>query len=411
MATIRPFKGYRPKPEYAEKIAALPYDVMISKEAREMVKDNPLSFLHVDRGEIDLPETVGIYSSEVYENAAKNLNKLLKENYLQDNTPSYYVYELTMCAHKQTGIVACTAIDEFLDGTIKKHELTRETKELDRTKHVDVCNAHTGPIFMAYRAEKIIDEIVDDIKTGEPVYDFVADDNIAHKVWVVSDKDIISRLSKAFESVDSLYIADGHHRNMAAVNVCLERRGEGEYDKNAEFNYCMSVLFPDNQLKILDYNRVVTDLNGFTEEEFLSKVREIFDIVACGYSYKPDAKHCFGMYLNYTWYKLTFKENLLKTKEIVQGLDSSILQNYILTPVLGISDPRKDKRIDFIGGNRGIKELERRVNSREMRVAFALYPTSLEDLMTVADEEKLMPPKSTWFEPKLRSGIFVHKLD
>ncbi|MGN1317649.1 MAG: DUF1015 domain-containing protein, partial [Lachnospirales bacterium] len=328
MATIRPFKGFRPKPELCEKIAALPYDVMTSKEARVMVKDNPLSFLHVDRAEIDLPEDVGIYSKEVYERAASNLDNLLKESYVQDDKPVFYVYELTMGEHTQTGLVVCTSIDEYLDNTIKKHELTRESKEIDRINHIDYCNANTGPIFLAYRNEKSIDDIINEVKLNRPVYNFKSDDGIIHRVWVISNDDVINSLICKFKEVHSLYIADGHHRNASAVKVGLKRRGEGEYDKEAEFNYYLSVLFPANQLKILEYNRVITDLNGYDEAEFLSKIREVFDIVACGYSYKPEKKHIFGMYLNHTWYKLTFKENLLRTKEIVQGLDVSILQKY-----------------------------------------------------------------------------------
>lgn len=410
MATIRPFKGFRPKPELCSKIAALPYDVMTSKEARKMVKGNPLSFLHVDRAEIDLPEDIGIYSDQVYKKAAENLNKLIEESYVHDEKPVYYIYELTMGEHSQTGLVVCTAIDEYLDNTIKKHELTIETKELDRIKHVDACNANTGPIFLAYRAEESIDEAVNAVKQGDPVYDFVSEDGVKHRVWIITDEDNIDSLTELFKNVDSLYIADGHHRNVSAVKVGLKRRGEGEYDKNSEFNYYLSVLFPDDQLNIMEYNRVVTDLNGYTEEEFLLKIREVFDIISCGYSYKPDKKHTFGMYLNHTWYKLSFKENLLKTKEIVASLDVSILHRFVLTPILGIGDSRTDKRIDFVGGIRGIEELEKRVNKNEMRVAFTMYPTSIEELMAVADEEKIMPPKSTWFEPKLRSGIFIHKL-
>lgn len=410
MATIRPFKGYRPKKELCSKIAALPYDVMTSKEAREMAKDNPLSFLHVDRAEIDLPENTPIYSEAVYKKAAENLNKLLSESYVQDKKPVYYLYELIMGDHSQTGLVVCTSIDEYLDNTIKKHELTRESKEQDRINHVDYCDANTGPIFLTYRARTEIDEIISTIKKEEPVYDFVSDDGVGHIIWVVNEDDKIESLTNEFKEVHSLYIADGHHRNASAVKVGLKRRGDGDYDKDAEFNYYLSVLFPDNQLKIMDYNRVVTDLNGYNESEFLQRIRQVFDIVSCGYSYTPEKPHTFGMYLNHTWYRLSFKENLLKTKEIVAGLDVSILQKFVLTPILGIVDPRTDKRIDFVGGIRGLDELERRVNSGEMRVAFSMYPTSMEELMDVADEEKIMPPKSTWFEPKLRSGIFIHKL-
>lgn len=411
MATIRPFCGYRPKPELCEKIAALPYDVMTSAEAREMVKDNPLSFLHIDRAEIDLPEDTNIYSEEVYKKAAENLDRFLKEHYVHDEKPVFYVYELTMMGRSQTGLVVCTSIDEYLNGTIKKHELTRESKEIDRINHVDYCNANTGPIFLAYREQEAIDSIIASVKEAKPVYDFVSEDGIGHRVWVISDNEIINSLVADFRDVDSLYIADGHHRNASAVKVGLKRRGEGDYDRDAEFNYYLSVLFPANQLKILGYNRVVTDLNGYTTEEFLLKIREVFNIVSCGYSYEPDKPHTFGMYLNHTWYKLSLKDNILRTREIVANLDVSVLQKFVLTPLLGIVDPRTDKRIDFVGGIRGLGELEKRVNSDEMRVAFSMYPTSMEELMNVADEEKIMPPKSTWFEPKLRSGIFIHKLD
>lgn len=411
MAIIRPFKGFRPKPELCKDIAALPYDVMTSSEAREMVKGKPLSFLHVDRAEIDLPVDTDIYSEEVYKKAAENLNRLLKEDYIQDEKPVFYVYELTMNGVSQSGLVVCTSIDEYLNGTIKKHENTRESKEKDRINHVDYCNANTGPIFLAYREKDSVDEIIENVKKKSPVYNFVSEDGIRHRVWLVSDADTIEELVKNFEDVSELYIADGHHRNASAVKVGLKRRGEGEYDPDAEFNYYLSVLFPANQLNVMAYNRVVKDLNGYTESEFLVRIRQAFDIVACGYAYQPEQKHTFGMYLNYTWYRLKLKDNLLKTKEIVQNLDVSILQNFVLTPILGIDDPRTDKRIDFVGGIRGLGELEKRVNDNSMKVAFSMYPTSMEELMEVADEEKIMPPKSTWFEPKLRSGIFVHKLD
>lgn len=411
MATIKPFKGYRPKAELCKDIAALPYDVMTSQEARTMVKDKPLSFLHVDRAEVDLPEDIDIYSEQVYKKAAENLNNLLKTSYVQDEKPVYYIYELTMQEHIQTGLVVCTSIDEFIDGTIKKHEMTREDKEQDRIHHVDSCNANTGPIFMAYRHEDEIDDIINKEKNKDAVYDFVSDDGIRHRVWVIDTQEIIEKLTKLFSNIDSLYIADGHHRNASAVKVGLNRRGEGTYDPSAEYNYYLSVLFPDNQLNIMEYNRVVTDLNGFTEQEFLARLRNGFNIVGCGYAYKPDQKHVFGLYMNNTWYRLALKDNILKTKEIVSNLDVAILQKYVLTPILGIVDSRTDNRITFVGGIRGVEELEKMVNHRKGKIAFSLYPTSIEDLMEVADEEKIMPPKSTWFEPKLRSGIFVHKLD
>ena len=411
MATIRAFKGYRPKPELCSKIAALPYDVMTSKEAREMVKGNPLSFLHIDRAEIDLPEEVNVYSKEVYEKARDNLDKLISESYVHDEKPVLYIYELTMNSASQTGLVVCTSIDEYLDGTIKRHELTREDKEQDRINHVDYCNANTGPIFLTYRGKETIDDIIKAEQEKEPVYDFVSEDGVGHRVWVIDNDEILNSLTEEFKEIDNFYIADGHHRNASAVKVGLKRRGDGEYDKEAEFNYYLSVLFPAEQLNILDYNRVVRDLNGFSEEEFIARIKQAFDVVSCGYAYHPEEKHTFGMYINYNWYKLKFKEKLLRSKDVIDNLDVTILQRYILTPILGIVDPRTDNRIDFIGGIRGLTELEQRVNSNEMKVAFSMHSTSMEELMQIADENKIMPPKSTWFEPKLRSGIFIHKLD
>lgn len=411
MATIRPFKGYRPTPQLCSKVAALPYDVMSSKEAREMVKGNPYSFLHIDRAEIDLAENVNIYSDEVYAKAKSNLDKMIEDGvYIQDNEPCLYIYRLTMDGISQTGLVVCTSIDEYLNGTIKKHELTRESKERDRIRHVDACNANTGPIFLTYRGNSNINQIINNwIEANKPVYDFVSDDEIGHTVWVIDDKEIIAKLQNEFAGVPSLYIADGHHRNASAVKVGLKRRGDGEYDKDAEYNFYLSVLFPAEQLRIMDYNRVVKDLNGYSSTEFIEKISENFEVSKVQGEYKPTQPHTFGMYLDYEWYCLKAKQNIIP-EDCVEELDVSILQNNLLTPILGIGDPRVDSRIDFVGGIRGLKELEKRVNCGEMRVAFSMYPTSMTELMQVADENKIMPPKSTWFEPKLRSGIFVHKL-
>lgn len=412
MAVIRQFKAIRPTPEMAKKVAALPYDVVNSEEAAEMVIGNPYSFLHVDKAEIDLPAGTDIYSPEVYEKAKSNLEKMITDGVLvQDEKPMLYVYELTMDGRSQTGLVACTSIDEYMQGIIKKHELTREDKEQDRIRHVDICNANTGPIFLAYRTVDEISEIVDNVKKNAPVYDFTAEDGIIHRAWIIDDEETINRLVKLFKDVPNLYIADGHHRNASAAKVGLKRRNENpNYTGDEEFNYYLAVIFPSDQLKILDYNRVVKDLNGLSEEEFIKKLSEKFDIAETEGRAKPDKAYDFGMYMNGKWYMLTAKDEI-KSKDAVKGLDVSILQDNVLIPILGIGDIRTDKRIDFVGGIRGLGELEKRVDSGEMKVAFAMYPTSIEQLMTIADENKIMPPKSTWFEPKLRSGLFIHSLD
>lgn len=412
MAVIRQFKAIRPTPEMAEKVAALPYDVVNSEEAAEMVIGNPYSFLHVDKAEIDLPAGTDIYSPEVYEKAKSNLEKMITDGVLvQDEKPMLYVYELTMDGRSQTGLVACTSIDEYMQGIIKKHELTREDKEQDRIRHVDICNANTGPIFLAYRTVDEISEIVDNVKKNAPVYDFTAEDGITHRAWIIDDEETINRLVKLFKDVPNLYIADGHHRNASAAKVGLKRRNENpNYTGDEEFNYYLAVIFPSDQLKILDYNRVVKDLNGLSEEEFIKKLSEKFDIVETEGRAKPDKAYDFGMYMDGKWYMLTAKDEI-RSKDAVKGLDVSILQDNVLIPILGIGDIRTDKRIDFVGGIRGLGELEKRVDSGEMKVAFEMYPTSIEQLMTIADENKIMPPKSTWFEPKLRSGLFIHSLD
>ncbi len=410
MSVLRPFKGYRPTPELCPRVAALPYDVMSSQEAREMVKGDPYSFLHVDRAEIDLDPSVDIYSDEVYQKAADNLKKMISDGiYIHDETPCMYIYRLTMDGRSQTGLVACASIDEYIENKIKKHELTREDKEQDRIRHVDTCNANTGPIFLTYRARKDIDEIIAEETAKAPVYDFVSEDGVGHTVWVISDSAKIEQLSAAFLKVPALYIADGHHRNASAVKVGLKRRGSGEYDKNAEFNFYLAVAFPDEQLKILDYNRVVKDLNGLTKDEFIEKIKKDFD-VAPAESGKPSKALEFGMYLDGSWYRLTAKDGSFDSNDPVLSLDVSILQNNLLSPVLGIQDPRTDSRIAFVGGIRGLGELVKLVDSGKMSVAFAMYPTSVSQLMEIADAGKIMPPKSTWFEPKLRSGIFIHEL-
>ena len=412
MAVIRKFKAIRPTSEMAEAVAALPYDVVNSEEARAMTKDKPYSFLHVDKAEIDLPVDTDIYSPQVYAKAKENLDKLVSDGILvQDNKPMLYVYELTMDGISQTGLVACTSIDEYLNGIIKKHELTREDKEQDRIRHVDICNANTGPIFLAYRTVDEISAIIENVKKNAPVYDFTAEDGIKHRAWVIDNDETANKLIELFKAVPNLYIADGHHRNASAAKVGLKRRAEHpDYTGDEEFNYYLAVIFPSDQLKIMDYNRVVKDLNGMTSEEFMNKLAEKFDIHEAEGKAKPEKQYDFGMYLDKKWYMLTAKENL-RVNDAVAGLDVSILQDNVLIPILGIGDIRTDKRIDFVGGIRGLGELERRVDSGEMKVAFAMYPTSIDQLMTIADENKIMPPKSTWFEPKLRSGLFIHLLD
>lgn len=414
MATIRPFMAIRPAAAYAKDVAALPYDVMNSEEAREMVIGKPYSFLHIDKAEIDLPPDTDPYSDAVYAKAKENLERMISDGvFQQDLLPNLYIYRLTMDGRSQTGLVACTSVDEYLNGTIKKHELTRADKEADRIRHVDTLNANTGPIFLAYPQNDNIQAILDGWTASvAPAYDFVSEDGIGHTVWVMDSDTEIGMLVQYFREVESLYIADGHHRNASAVKVALKRREENPaYTGDEEFNYYLSVLFPAEELAIFDYNRVVKDLNGNTPEEFFAKISAAFDVepFAGSGAYRPEAAHQFGLYLAGKWYKLTAKAHILSDDPVL-GLDVSILQRELLEPVLGIGDPRTDKRIDFVGGIRGLGELERRVDSGEMTLAFSMFPTSMAELMRVADDGKTMPPKSTWFEPKLRSGLFIHDL-
>ena len=412
MAILRPFKAIRPVPQKADKVGALPYDVMSSDEAREMVKGNPYSFLHVDKAEIDLPEGTYIYDEKVYKKASENLKKLISDGILtQDSKPTLYIYRQIMNGRAQTGLVGCTAVDDYIDNIIKKHEFTRADKEADRIRHVDICNANTGPIFLTHRENKTVSEITENWKKNNaPVYDFVSSDGVSQTVWVIDDDSTVDALIREYANIPYLYIADGHHRCASAVKVGESRRAGGEYDRNAEFNFFLSVIFPCNELKIMDYNRVIADLNNLTSEEFISKIGEKFDVLKIGKEpFSPKERHTFGMYLDGEWYRLTAKGGFISEDDPVESLDVSILQNNLISPVLGISDPRTDKRIDFVGGIRGLSELEKRVNGG-MRVAFSMYPTSISELMNVADAGKVMPPKSTWFEPKLLSGLFIHSL-
>ncbi len=412
MALIKPFIGFRPHQEVAHKVAALPYDVYSRAEAKQEISREPLSFLRVDRPETSFEDSVDTYDSRVYVKAKELLIKMLRNGILiQEQTECYYVYELIMDGRSQTGLVACASIDDYLNNRIKKHENTREDKEIDRIKHVDSCNAQTGPIFLAYRAHQLINDIVDQAKRESALYSFKALDGVIHKVWSISNLEQILDIKKAFAEIDSIYIADGHHRAASAVKVGLKRRQENpEYTGEEEFNYFLSVLFPHDQLMIMPYNRVVKDWNGLSKGELLASIKDSFHVNKIGETpYAPNKKADFGMYLEGEWYVLSAKEELLEITDPVASLDVSLLQDYLLNPVLGIKDPRVDNRIDFVGGIRGLKELEKRVN-QDMKIAFSMYPTSIEELFQVSDAGKLMPPKSTWFEPKLRSGLFVHMI-
>ena len=413
MAIIRPFKAYRPIKEHVKDIAALPYDVMSSKEARGMVKNNKYSFLHVDRAEVNLDESVGEYDKVVYDTAKKVLENMIEEGlYIQEKAPAIYIYQQIMDGRGQKGIVCCTSVDDYINNIIKKHERTRLLKEIDRVNHVDICNANTGPIFLTYRNNDEISSIVEEWSKKVPVYDFISEDGNGHRVWIIDDNIVIEKLVKLFKSIKYLYIADGHHRSASAVKVALKRRKQlGKYTGNEEFNYFLSIIYPDTELKVFDYNRTVKDLNGLSEEEFFSKVEESF-YLSKSESNKPVSpknKHEFGMYMNKQWFILRAKDGSFDESNPIDSLDVSILQNNLLNPILGISDPTKSERIEFIGGIRGLKELENRADN-DMKVSFSMYATTIDDIMNVADNDKTMPPKSTWFEPKPRSGIFIHKL-
>lgn len=415
MAVVRPFRGVRPNPELAHKVAALPYDVMNREEAKKMAEGNPYSYLHVSRSEIDLDDSVNPYDKIVYEKANETLKRFKAEGIMiQDDKPVYYIYRQIMDGRPQTGIVACSSIDEYVNDTIKKHEFTRPVKEEDRINHFDYCNADTEPVFFAYRSKAEIQELIYNwIENHKPVYDFKSVDGIEHILWVIDDEEVIKGIEENFKTVDYLYIADGHHRTASAAKVGLKRREQyPNYKGDEEFNFLMTVIFPDEELLIMDYNRVVQDLNGLSSEEFLAKISEKFTVEEAQGTepYKPEARHTFGMFLDGKWYKLTAKSEIVDETDMVERLDVAILQKNLLQPLLGIENPRTDKRIDFVGGIRGLKELERRTQV-DMKVAFALYPPSMEELFAIADVGEVMPPKSTWFEPKLASGLFVHELE
>jgi uncharacterized protein (DUF1015 family) len=412
MADVRPFNAYRPKKGMESVIAALPYDVYNRAESVEVVKNNPESFLAIDRAETQFSDDVDTYDPKVYDKARDMIRERIEDGrFVQDEgEPGYYLYELTMDGRVQNGIVACASIDDYMNGVIKKHENTRADKEIDRINHVDKTGFQTGPIFLAYRHNDTLASVIEAVKKGEADCDFTSDDGIRHRVFSIKDADKVKTIRDEFAGTDALYIADGHHRCASAVKVGLKRREENPgYTGDEEFNYFLSVIFPGDELKILDYNRVVKDLNGLSEVQFFNEVIDRFEVCDAKKLYSPEDKGLFGMYISGKWYKLRAHHDI-KSDDPVKGLDVSVLQDGLLGPVLGIGDPRTDKRIDFVGGIRGLGELERRCKE-DMEVAFSMFPTSIEELFKVADEGLLMPPKSTWFEPKLRSGLFLHKID
>ena len=415
MSILKPFKGIRPDTKFAEQVAARPYDVLNSEEAREEAKGNPHTFLHVNKPEIDLPTDIDIHSAEVYEKARTNFEKLFKEGTLiQDEKPAYYIYAQTMWGKTQYGLVAGAAVSDYENGIIKKHELTRPDKEEDRMNHVRVTNINAGPVFFAYKDNDKIDAIVNATIKDLPVYDFTTEDEVGHHLWKISDEKTIQEIEDIFNNeVEYLYVADGHHRTAAAALVGKERKETNpNHTGNEEYNFFLSVNFPASQLTIIDYNRVVKDLNGSTEEEFIEKVKKSFDVEEKGTTeYKPEGLHNFAMYIGGKWYKLTAKEGTYSKGDPVGVLDVTILTKEILEPHLNIMDLRRSERIEFIGGIRGLGELKRRVDNGDMVAAFALYPVSMEQLMDIADNDMIMPPKVTWFEPKLRSGLIIHSLN
>ncbi len=410
MVNIKPFKAIRPNKEYVEKVSTLPYDVYSEEEAREIVSNNPQSFLSIVRPETTFPKGEDIYSQEVYEKAKSLIEENIEKGVLvQEEKDCYYIYKEVANGREQTGLVACFSVDDYNNNVIKKHEFTRQEKEDDRTRHIDVCSAHTGLVFLAYKAEVKIKNIIEEASNKEPLFDFVSTDNVRQLVWKVDDENTVQELTLAFAKIESLYIADGHHRCASAASVCKKKREENpNFNGKEEFNYFLAVAFPHDELLVMPYYRVVKDLNGYTPEEFLQKLEKVgFDVQKVEKQFQPCKKGEIGILLENIWYKVVAKEEILKD-DAVGSLEVTMLQENILKPILGIEDPRTDNRIDFVGGIKGLNELEKRCKE-DMKVAFALYPTSMDELIRVTNEQKVMPPKSTWFEPKLQSGLFVHK--
>ena len=411
MAKVKPFRAIRPAKGLEDKIAALPYDVYSSSEAREVVKKEPMSFLRIDRAETQFPEDVDMYSDAVYQKAHDLLWGMIERGeFIREQKACYYIYELVYQERVQDGIAACVAVKDYTDGVIRRHENTRRDKEEDRIRHIDACQAQTGPIFLAYRSQQELQQIVEREKEREPVYDFETEDGVIHRVWIITSEKVIARITELFGQMDYLYIADGHHRAASAVRVGLQKAEAAKNPTGAEeFNYFLAVMFPKEQLRILDYNRVVKDLHGLSVEQFLEKLQEKFTVEARTEAVSPEKKGTFGLYVDGTWYALTYKGDM-DALETVDRLDVSILQKEVLDALLGIQDPKTDQRIKFVGGIRGLQELEKNVDQDGWAAAFSMYPTSMDELLDIADAGLLMPPKSTWFEPKLRSGLFIHEI-
>ncbi|MEA2077085.1 MAG: DUF1015 family protein [Candidatus Marinimicrobia bacterium] len=414
MVRIKAFRALRPKKELASRIASPPYDVIDSDEARLLVKDDPYSFLHIVKSEVDLPVDTDPYDPKVYQKASDNLKAFRSKWLIQDDKPVMYIYRQVMDGRSQTGLIAVQHIDDYLEGKVKIHELTREDKEKDRITHIDVVNAHTGPVFYTYPENHIVDALIAQSVISEPEYDFSSPDGVRHSLWLLDKPEIINLMVETFGNIEKVYVADGHHRSKASAMVGKSRRDANlDHTGKEEYNWFLVVLFPANQLKIIDYNRVIKDLRGLSREIFISQLEEKYSLekVCCKNSAKPSRQHEMAMYMDHSWYKLSLKEDVCDLSDPVESMDSALLTKLILTPILGIENLRKDERIDFVGGKRGLEELERRVDSGEMAVAFALYPITIQQLMDLADSNALMPPKTTWFEPKLQSGLFIHTLE